>query len=207
MKHLIIFSILFSIFNPHLLHSQLTKINNSDVAGIYLTIDDFKSNQLFCSNDEQHNKTKVKLNQFFISPEISCTSINEKETLYKDSIFGIQLIDGESYRFIYRTPCLIADTSYLYIYLYELIEKKYHQTGPTSRLVEIPVTHYFFSTGNHKNIYPLTVDNVCLYSDINLNIKDAFRKKYTSNEMLQEVNPNTKHFLINEFLIDQTKKN
>ena len=87
------------------------EIQNSEVEGIYLNADNFKSGKLTPLTDKQHAGDKIKLKQFFISPQIISIEQGKKTVFYKDSIFSIHLFNGENYRFINRDPYLIADTS------------------------------------------------------------------------------------------------
>lgn len=91
------------------------EISNSEVEGLYLTVSDFKQGKLTTPTDKQHKGDKIKLKQFFISPDIISIEQDKETVFYKDSIFAIRLTNGENYRFINRTPCLVADTSFLYI--------------------------------------------------------------------------------------------
>ena len=92
------------------------EIQNSEVEGIYLNADNFKSGKLTPLTDKQHAGDKIKLKQFFISPQIISIEQGKKTVFFKDSIFSIHLFNGENYRFINRDPYLIADTSSLYQY-------------------------------------------------------------------------------------------
>jgi hypothetical protein len=124
------------------------EIKNSEVEGLYLTLSDFQNGKLTRPTDMQHKGDKIKLKQFFISPDIISIEQDKETVFYKDSIFAIRLSNGENYRFINRTPCLIADTSYLYIYTHKTTKTEYKQSGPRRISKEVPITYYYFSTGN-----------------------------------------------------------
>lgn len=181
-------------------------IKNSEVKGIYLTLEGFKSNTFSCTLDKLQKDIKIKLNQFFVSPEISCVSPVKETVFYKDSIFAMQLTNGENFRFINRMPCLIADTSFLYIYTYKTIKIEYKQYGPTRWAKELPVTYYYFSSGEHKEVHPLSVDNLCKFLTVDPDIKIAIKQKFIDDETLHSINQQTKHFVLNDFLIDSEKK-
>lgn len=135
-------------------------IKNSEIKGIFLTHADFKQNKIICSSNNQNKDIKIKLKQFFISPEISCLKLQKDTVFYKDSIFAIHLSNGANYRFINRNPCIIADTSFLFIYTYNTVRTEYKQSGPTRRAKELPGTYYYFSSGQNKEVYSLTVANL-----------------------------------------------
>ena len=52
------------------------EIKNSEVEGLYLTHSDFKNGKLTHPTDMQHKGDKIKLKQFFISPEIISIALN-----------------------------------------------------------------------------------------------------------------------------------
>jgi len=206
-KNNTLLAVIFILF-VNLSYGQRPKdIKNSEVKGIFLTHADFKQNKLICSSNNQNKAVKIKLNQFFISPEISCFELQKDSVFHKDSIFAIHLSNGTNYRFINRNPCLIADTSFLFIYTYNTIKTEYKQSGPTRRTKEIPVTYYYFSSGQNKEVYSLTVANLCKYSYLELEIKDAIKQKFKNDDMLYSLNQKTGRFILNEFLIELTKSN
>jgi len=137
-------------------------IKNSEVKGIFITHADFKQNKLICSSNNQNKAVKIKLNQFFISPEISCFELQKDAVFHKDSIFAIHLSNGTNYRFINRTPCLIADTSFLFIYTHNTVRTEYKQSGPKRRAKEIPVSYYYFSSGQNKEVYLPIFVSICI---------------------------------------------
>jgi len=189
-------------------YSQLTaQIKNSQVKGVYLTHEGFKKNEFSCSLDKLQKDAKIKLNQFFISPEISCVRPDKETVFYKDSVFAIQLTNGENFRFVNRNPCLIADTSFLYIYTYKTIITEDKMYGPTRRAKEIPVTYYYFSSGEHNVVYSLTVDNLYKYLIVDSNIKVAINQKFINDEILYSVSQTTGRFVLNEFLLEKINKN
>jgi len=182
------------------------EIQNSEVQGIYLNADGFKSGKLIRPIDKQHTGDKIKLKQFFISPEIISIEQDKKTVYYKDSIFAIHLTNGKNYRFINRTPYLIADTSSLYIYIYKTVKATNKQAGPHNISVAVPVTYYYFSFGNHKTIYSLTLANLRKYVLIDSTIHMAVCNKFTTDEMLQKINKNTGHFELNETILSKLNK-
>jgi hypothetical protein len=195
------------LFTTSQLFAQREKeIQNSEVQGIYLNADNFKSGKLTRPTDKQHAGDKIKLKQFFISPEISTIEQGKKTIFYKDSIFAIQLNNGENYRFINRTPYLIADTSSLYIYTLKTVKANYRQVGPHNISVNVPVTYYYFSYGNHKTIYSLTLTNLRKYVLTDPVVHMAVCNKFTTDEMLQKVNENTGRFELNETILSKLNK-
>jgi len=198
-------SVIFLLFVNFTYGQKPKEIKNSEVIGLFLTYDDFKLNKSICSSVNHNKAAKVKLKQFFISPEISCIELQKDTTFYKDSIFAIHLSNGANYRFINRDPCLIADTSFLFIYTYNTIKTEYKQSGPTRRAKEIPITYYYFSSRQHKEVYSLTVANLSKYLDLDSDFKEAINQKFGSNEMLFSVNEKTGRFVINEFIVELTK--
>ncbi|HCT31019.1 MAG TPA: hypothetical protein DIW31_09870 [Bacteroidales bacterium] len=177
------------------------EIKNSEVEGLYLSLSDFHSCKLTRPTDMQHEGDKIKLKQFFISPDIISIERDKETIFYKDSIFAIRLTNGENYRFINRTPCLIADTSYLYIYTHKTSKTEYKLSGPTTRSKELPVTYYYFSTGNQKAVYTLTLANLRKYALADTSLHKTVCDKYTTDEMLYKVNPQTGRFKLNETIL------
>jgi len=183
-----------------------TEIKNSEVKGIYPTLSDFKANKLTIPTDKLHDGDKINLKQFFISPEIISIEQDKETVYYKDSIFAIQLVNGENYRFINRTPCLIADTSYLFIYTNKTIKTEYKTSGPRRIAKEVRVTYYYFSVGNHKPVLMLNLANLRKYVLTDSLVHKIVCDKYTTDEMLYKVNPQTGRFEINETMISVFNK-
>lgn len=117
------------------------EIKNSEVDGIYLSLSDFRYGKLTRPTDMQHDGDKIKLKQFFISPDIISIEQNKETIYYKDSIFAIRLNNAENYRFINRTPCLVADTSYLYIYANKTTKTETVWGSRSRRTKEVPITY------------------------------------------------------------------
>ncbi|MDD2285651.1 MAG: hypothetical protein PHQ11_09670 [Paludibacter sp.] len=182
------------------------EIKNSDVEGLYLNLSDFQTGKLTRPTDMQHEGDKIKLKQFFISPDIISIEQDKETIFYKDSIFAIRLTNGVNYRFINRTPCLIADTSFLYIYTYKTTKTEYELSGPRRISKEIPITYYYFSVGNQKAIFMLTLENLRKYALSDTMVHKTVCDKYTTDEMLYKVNPQTGRFEINETILSVLKK-
>jgi hypothetical protein len=187
-------------------YSQDEILTGKNVDGVYLNATDFRVNKIINPTDQKHKDDKIKLKQFFISPEIEFIEQGNAVELYKDSIFAIHLVNGKNYRFINRTPCLIADTSYMYIYTLATTRTEYKKSGPKSWAKEVPVTFYYFSTGDHKTVYLLTLNNVDKYVLFPKGDDSKLNEKYKCNAMLTEINPASGRFLINEFLKDRSLK-
>lgn len=193
-----VFTLLLVFLFINLAYSQDPKdIHNSEVKGLYLTLEDFQNNQLSCSTD---NTLSIKLKQFFISPEITCVEADKETVYYKDSLFAIHLSNGENFRFVNRNPCLIEDTLFLYIYKYTTIETEYKQYGPTHRSKKIPVAYYYFSAGEHRDVYPLTLANLSEYWHVDPHVQQAIGQKFNKDEQLYAIDQQTGHYLLNEFL-------
>jgi hypothetical protein len=156
--------------------------------------------------DKQHKGDKIKLKQFFISPDIISNEQDKETVFYKDSIFSIRLTNGENYRFINRVPCLIADTSSFYIYTHKTTKTNYKRSGPHRRAVEVPVTYYYFSLGDHKAVYKLTLTNLRKYALTDITIHFAVCSKFSSDEMLRKMNPQTGRFELNETILSALNK-
>lgn len=198
--------VLFFAFTNPAYSQEVKDIRDSEVRGIYLTVKDFKNNTLICNKDTQQKNIKVKLKQFFISPEISCIDLDKETIFYKDSIFAIHLSDDKNFRFLNRNPFLIADTLFLFIYTHETIVTEYIQSGSTRRAKKTPTTYYYFSADTHKNTYPLTLVNLCKNLHLDPQTQASLNQKFIQDEMLYSINPKTGHFLLNEFLHDITIK-
>ena len=177
------------------------EIKNSEVEGLYLTLSDFQNGKLTRPTDMQHKGDKIKLKQFFISPDIISIEQDKETVFYKDSIFAIRLTNGENYRFINRTPCLIADTSYLYIYTFKTTKTEYKQSSPHRRAKEIPITYYYFSIGNQKAVYMLTLANLRKYALTDTSVHKTVCDRFTTDAMLTEINTQTNRFVLNETIL------
>jgi hypothetical protein len=116
------------------------------------------------------------------------------------------VINGENHRFINRTSCLVADTSYLYIYTHKTTKTEYKQSGPRRISKEVPITYYNFSTGNQKAFFMLTLANLRKYALFDTSVHKTVCDKFTTDEMLYKVNPQTGLFELNESIISAVKK-
>jgi hypothetical protein len=197
-----IYLIMAMLWTSTLVYAQKTNaIKNSDVAGFYISASDFSAGKLTMPTDNKHEGDKIKLKQFFISPEIISIEQGMETKFFKDSIFAIHLVNGKNYRFINRNPCLIADTSSLYIYTYKTTKTVFRNSGPHSRSKEVPVTYYYFSLADNNAVYPLTLENVRRYALTDPPTHIAVCNKFTTDGMLKEINPKTGNFIINEFIL------
>lgn len=182
------------------------EIKNSEVEGLYLSFTDFQKGKLTYPTDMQHEGDKIKLKQFFVSHDIVSVEQNKETVFYKDSIFAIRLINGENYRFINRTPCLIVDTSYLFIYAHKTTKTVYKQSGPRRISKEEPVTYYYFSIGNHKTIFTLNLAKIRKYVLTDSVLHKIVCDKFTTDEMLYLINPQTGRFELNEAILSGLKR-
>lgn len=181
------------------------EIKNSEVEGFYITASDFSAGKLTLPTDNKHKGDKIKLNQFFISPDITVVEQGVEKKYPKDSIFAIKLVSGQLYRFINRNPCKVTDTSFLFIYAYETTKTEYEISGPRRRQKEVPVTYYYFSIQPHSKAFPLTMLNIRREMLKEPTLHTAVCNKFTSDNMLTETNPETGHFTINEFILAQKR--
>ena len=195
------------LLNMGQLFAQRPKeIKDSEVEGIYLSLTDFKQGKLTIPTDKQHKGDKIKLKQFFISPDIISIEQDKETVFYKDSIFAIRLTNGENYRFINRTPCLVADTSYLYIYTHKTTKTVLKTSGPRTLREEVPITYFYFSVDNHKAVLMLTLANIRKYALTDTLVHKTVCDKFTTDDMLSEINSKTGHFELNETILSATKK-
>ncbi|MFA5433938.1 MAG: hypothetical protein WC319_13925 [Candidatus Paceibacterota bacterium] len=189
--------------NMQLFAQRPKEINNSEVEGFYLTVSAFKQGKLTIPTDKKHEGDKINLKQFFISPDIISIEQDKETVFYKDSIFAIRLTNGEDYRFINRTPFLIADTSALYIYTYKTTKTVYIQSGRHNRAKKIPITNYYFSTANHSETFKLSLENIRKNALPDPYVHTAVCNKFTTDEMLQKINSKTGLFELNETILSQ----
>lgn len=187
--------------NVHLFAQREKLLNNDEVEGLYLTLADFKQGKLTRPTDEQHESDKIRLKQFFISPEIISIEQGMKTKFFKDSIFAIHLVNGKNYRFINRNPYLIADTSSLYIYTYKTTKTIYNRSGAHGRSKEVPITYYYFSLAGNNAVHTLTLTNVRKYALTDPATHFAVCNKFTTDGMLTEINPKTGRFDLNETML------
>ena len=189
------------------MYAQKTReIKNDEIKVLFLSSLDFKQAKATQITDFLHKGDKVKLNQFYISPDITVIEQNIKKSFPKDSIFAIQLTNGQNYRFINRKPYLIADTSFLYIYTRNDVRTKYQQLGPRTIHKAIPVTFNYFSFGDHKKVHSLTLENLRKYVLIDPVVHSVICNKFTNNEKLLEINNITGHFILNEIIRSKLNK-
>lgn len=181
------------------------EIKNSEVKGFYITASGFRADKLTQPIDNNHKGDKIKLKQFFISPDIVSIEQGKQTTFYKDSIFAIRLSNGGNYRFINRNPCKIADTSYLFVYTYETTKTEYKISGPRRRQKQVPVTYYYFSVHPHDKVFPLTMKDIRREALKEPKLHTAVCNKFTNDNMLMVINPETGHFVINEFILEQLR--
>jgi hypothetical protein len=209
MNYLSLLSVILCFTGNRIFAQQSTFLNNKDVAGVYLTVSDFKNNRLTLLTDFRHSNDKIKLNQYVKSPNILSIEQDSVKTYNKDSIFAVHLSDTENYRFVNRNPCLIADTLYLFIYTKTETKKEYRQNGPHRRTMEVPVTYYLFSVGEHKQLYLLTLENLKKIVPLKPELIDEVYNSLESAETLYVRNPATNCFVLNEsilFYIEQQNK-
>jgi hypothetical protein len=181
------------------LYAQNEKpFENNQVEGIYLTLSDFKNNKLFRLTDMQHKGDKINMYQMFESSEIISTEQGKEMVYYKDSIFAVKLINGDSYRFINHLFYLIADTSNLYIYTCKTTKTEYKQSGPRRIPKKVIEVHYLFGEENQKEVYDLTMANLRKFVLTDTLVHEAVCTKFTTDEMLTRVNPQTRRFEVNE---------
>ncbi|MDP4202201.1 MAG: hypothetical protein Q8861_05875 [Bacteroidota bacterium] len=179
-------------------------IKDGDVKGIYATLSDFRHNTPYLV-DGKHNGDKIKLNQFFFSPTISCMEDGQSKLFYKDSIFAITLKDGRNFRFINREPYLIADTSCLYVYSQKKIVSERKQEGPHTRTINKVKTEYFFSTGDQISVYPLSIVNLRQNLNVSKAAFNRLEKEFTTDEALIKTDKKTGRFRVNELLLTEGK--
>jgi hypothetical protein len=192
--------------NVQIFAQHKKEIKNSEVEGFYITALDFKNGKITFPIDKAHKGDKIKLKQFFISPEIISIEQNEETVFYKDSIFTIRLSNGENYRFINRTPYLVADTSSLYIYTLKTTKTEFKNSGPRTRIKEVPITYYYFSLANHKDVYRLTLANLRKYVLTEPKLHFSVCNKFTNDAMLRTINNQTGRFELNETILSVLNK-
>jgi hypothetical protein len=208
MKTIIKFTIALTILHTtgQLFAQHEKEIKNKELKGIYLNLDDFKQNKLTRPTDKQHKDDVIKLKQFFNSPDITIIENGVEHKYFKDSIFAIRLTNGENYRFINLDPCLIADTSCLYIYTHKAIRNEYKMSGPHRRAKKNHVTDYYFSFGNQNAVHMLTLENIRKYILIDTVAYNSISNKFKTDEMLTQINLQTGHFILNETILSVLKK-
>ena len=66
------------------------ELKSNEVAGFFITASDFSSGKLSQPTDNKHKGDKIRLSQFFISPNISVIEQGIENKYPKDSIFAIK---------------------------------------------------------------------------------------------------------------------
>ncbi len=182
-----------SIFKLFAQPSTTLKENNID--GIYITMNDYKKNILSDMKNEDDN-TKFKISTYSLSPKISFIKGNMKKTFLADSIFAVHLSNGESYRFINDIPCCIEDTTYLFIYHMVTTKTVFKEYGPHRLGNKTTMNAFYFSFGDHKQVFPLTLESFSLFPNFYRIVCDEFK----DDSALQMVNPQSGQFKVNEIL-------
>ncbi len=192
-------------FTVQLFAQHEKEIKNSEVEGLYLTFSDFQNDKLTRPTDKRHEGDKIKLKQFFISPDIISIEQDKETVFHKDSIFAIHLTNGENYRFINRNSCKIVDTSFLFIYSYETTKNELNNFSSRSRLKKVPVTYYYFSTKPHNKVFPLTMANIRTQVLKEPKLHTAVCDEFSRDEMLTVIDSETGQFMINKFILEHIK--
>ena len=87
--------------------SGLFGYSQKKASGIYLTQLDFENARLTYSTENEHEKNRIRFNEFIEKPFINIRHNGEKSILFKDDIYAYQkkgnivrTHDFESYKFI-----------------------------------------------------------------------------------------------------------
>jgi hypothetical protein len=185
---------------------QTSEIKDCQINGFYLTAKDFASHHPSYPIDNKHKGDQIKLRQFFFTPDIVVYEQNDKARFYKDSIFSIQMDNNENYRFINRRLFLIADTLYLYIYINKMVTTIGQLLSPRRTQQQLAETQCYFSTGNHAEVYLLTVNNLRKYVLMGSNLHQSVCEAFITDEQIQSKDEQSGHFLINNFIVNRLRR-
>ncbi len=142
----------------------------AEQGGIFLTWQDYQSNNLSILCNCNSSSDKIILHHFFSKNYVDVIKGNEKIRLSKDSIYGYRDCKRSDYRFYkeYDKEYRIEENKSIVIY--SALKSVLSSTGKTSEFVP----HYFFSTSLNSEIFSLSI----------LNLKRAFPDTIKFHDML-----------------------
>jgi hypothetical protein len=123
-------------------------------AGLYTTADDFLNQKITYPVDCSDVSDKLRVNNLFESTSGIIKSKGKKHRFYKVNFYGYRNCKNENFRFDYKTPYQIIDTTGFFIYYRSV------QAEPVKGKGLVKTDAYFFSTKADNTIQPLTMDNL-----------------------------------------------
>ena len=147
------------------------------LAGIYLTLADFKIDKLTYNVDCVNEKQKIKLHDFFAKPYLDVYHKGKKITLQKKDTYGYKDCHGKTFRFFDNLEYELAESGGISIYFIqqsEAINKSF-----------VNVNDYYFSVKPDGEIKPLTMQNLKSAFPDNHKFHDGLEADLKGNNMAE----------------------
>ena len=97
------------------LFSQTEK-KEPTLAGVYLTLADYKAGKITYDIDCSNEKQKIKLHDFFTKPYFDVNHKGEKHTLQKKDVYGYRDCHDNMFRFFNNEEYQLAESGSINIY-------------------------------------------------------------------------------------------
>jgi hypothetical protein len=130
------------------------KLNQANTGGVYSSFSDFLNHKLVWEVDCNDEKSKLKLNDLFDSPNGYVLINGQKHVFSKNQVYGYLNCKNESYRFYKNSSYKVMDTAAFFLYYQYKTEQAVKGKG------NIKTDEYFFSVKGNDPIQPLTVENL-----------------------------------------------
>jgi hypothetical protein len=167
--------------------------------GIFMNLQDYKSNKLSYVINCDSALGKIRLNHFFSQNYIDVFKDGKKIKLYKDSIFGYRDCKQSDYRFFQDRDreYQIKENKNIVIYITDVPVTS--SSGKTVQLVQ----GYFFSTTPSSEILPLTIINLKKVFSGNLKFHDLLNVEFYGAKDISDYDDKHKMYKIN-YLLNQS---
>jgi len=160
--------------------------------GLYLTFNDYMNHRLSFETDGTSGNA-IRLNSLLETGNIVVWHDGKKQVLLKAEVFGYHA-NNEDYRFFNNTAYKIVDTKDFYIYS----RTKLSQQGKGLK----PMDAYYFSARPNTLIEPLTVHNLELAYNKNLQFKYIIEGQFKADNDLIAYDTSIKEYKL-KYLFEQ----
>lgn len=167
--------------------SGLTYAQNNG-RGIYLNSEDFLSHKITLAS----KYTRIKLNESVNKEKVVIKTKDSTYTYFKDSIFGYQDKEGNSFRF-YNGKIYSIINPYETILIYKVSD------GPVQK-GQTKMYSYFFSKDAHSKIYPLKMNYILDEFNNNKPFTNTLETHFNNTSNLLEYDDVHNVFKINRLL-------
>jgi len=166
--------------------------------GIYLSVNDFKSNRISVPVDCQRRKKAIRVSNFFLRPYVYIYTNEGKQKIPEDQVYAFRDCEDNLYRLWDQQAYRVCDTSALRIYRYTHWKTMKVWTSRMLRFRDKRVTDYFFSKNDSSEIIPLTRDQLAAAFEGNDQVVSLLGKNFSDDHSLRK--KQNGHFLINYYL-------